>query len=129
MVAVDFIGLILTICIVGLRYPHYVLAAAFIHEAGRILMALFLHGQIDTLVAAGAFGIASIGNLGSGAKLAMVVFAGPLANYIVSSTAGGVEFERTTHLLNPFAILTHPFAVVNLRLALVSCLVNIWQFL
>ena len=128
MLAIDFIGLAVTVCLVGLRYPHYVVVAALIHDFGRVIMTLFFHGEIESLVAAGAFSTTTVSNLGSDLKLALVIFSGPLANYIVSATVGGVEFERTAALVSPFAVLTHPFAVINLRLAIISCLVNIWQF-
>ncbi len=129
MVAIDMIGLILTICLVGVRYPHLVLLAALIHEFGRIVIAIILHGHIESVIAAGAFGSTIVSHQQGSLISALIIFGGPLANYIVSSTAGGIEFERTAALLNSGACLKHPFAVVNLRLALVSVLVNIWQFL
>lgn len=129
MLAVDIIGLIFTICLTGPRYPHYVLCAAVIHDLGRVLMALFLHGQIESVVAAGAFGTTVAGNIKAGMPALLLVFSGSLANYIVSATTGGVEEERSAKLLNPAASVRHPFAVVNLRLALLSFLVNSWLLL
>lgn len=128
MLAVDMIGLTMTICLIGLRYPHLVLGAAIIHDMGRVLMALFLHGNIETIVAAGAFGTADVSNLNSVLKNALIVLSGPLVNYMVSATVGGVERERTGNLLNPCAVLTSSFAVINLRMAILSFLVNIWHF-
>lgn len=128
MLAIDFIGLIITICAVGLRYPHWALCAALIHDLGRVIMTLFLHGQIDSLVVAGAFGTASVSNLSGFLGSVLVVFSGPMANYIVGSTAGSIEFERTANLLNPFKHVKNGFAVVNLRLAVLSLFINIWQF-
>ena len=129
MVAIDFIGLTLTIFLAGLRYPHYVISAVCVQELGRFLMIIFLHGHIESIIAAGAFGAMTVTNYNSGVISLLIIFSGPLANFIVSSTAGGVEFEKTTHLLNPVARLKYPFAVVNLRLALISVLVNVWQFI
>lgn len=128
MLAIDIIGLAMTICLVGLRYPHLVLGAAVIHDMGRIIMALFLHGNIETIVAAGAFGTADVSNLNSVFKNALIVLSGPLVNYMVSATIGGIERERTVNLFNPCAVVKSSFAVINLRLAILSFLVNIWHF-
>ena len=127
MLAIDFIGLAMTICLVGLRYPHYVLAAAAIHDVGRVITALFLSGHIQSVVAAGAFGAASVTELGSPLKGALVVLGGPLACYLASATAGGIEHERTARLINPCAVLDSPFVIITLRLAIISFLANICQ--
>lgn len=130
MVAIDFIGLLITILLIGLRYPHYVLMAALVHELGKILMIMFVHGHIDTIIAAGAFGNTVVSNYNNNGILdALIVFSGPLANYIVSSTAGGVEFEKTVNLISPAASLKSPFAVINLRLAIISFLFNAWRLI
>lgn len=128
MLAVDFVGLFITACIVGLRYPHYVLAAAILHGMGQLMMALFLHGKIDLIVAAGAFSIAKVSNIGIYSN-AIVMFSGVLANYIMACSFGGVEKEPSSRLFNPFAKLRCPFAVINLRLALVSLFINIAHIL
>jgi uncharacterized membrane protein (DUF106 family) len=125
MLTVDFIGLIFTIIITGLRYPQYVILGTVIHEFGRIIMVLFLHGNIDSVIAAGIFSATAANNLKSSSMNLLIIFSGPLANYIVSSTTSGIEFEKTAHLFNPFAKLQHPFAVINLRLAIISLLINI----
>ena len=127
MLAIDVIGLLLTTSIVGVRYPHYVLLASFIHELGRIVIALFLHSHIDSVMAAGAFGTTIVSNTKVGTSGLLIIFSGPLANYIVSSTVGGVEYERTANLFNPFAKLKYPFAIINLRLAIISFLVNMHE--
>ncbi|MCX7780254.1 MAG: hypothetical protein N2491_04940 [Negativicutes bacterium] len=127
MLTVDFIGLWMTICLTGIRYPHYVLVAALVHEAGRIIMVIFLKISVDAVIAAGAFGTVSMREFAA-AQSALVLFAGPLANYAVSALAGGTEFERTAHLLNPLVKLKHPLSTVNLRLAIVSLIVTTWQF-
>ncbi|MBP2653523.1 MAG: hypothetical protein H6Q73_1092 [Firmicutes bacterium] len=126
MLAVDIVGLVFTICLVGARYPHYVLIAATIHEIGRIMMTLFLHDNIGTVIAAGAFGTTVASNLKSNWHGILITFSGPLANYIVSATIGGIELETTRRLLNPLGPVRHPFAVVNLRLALLSVFVSTW---
>jgi len=128
MLAIDIIGLVMTVCLIGIRYPHFVLGAAIIHDMGRVVMALFLHGNIESIVAAGAFGSTDVSNLNSVLKNAVIILSGPLANYMVSATVGGIERERTINLFNPCATLQSSFAVINLRLAILSFLVNLWHF-
>jgi hypothetical protein len=125
MLTVDFIGLLFTVVIIGFRYPQYVVLATAVHELGRIIMILFLHGNIDSVIAAGIFGATTANNLKGSSMNLLIIFSGPIANYIVSSTTSGIEFEKTAHLFNPLAKLQHPFAVVNLRLAILSLLINI----
>ena len=127
MLGIDLIGLLATIFLVGLRYPHYVLFAACIHEFGRIFVAVFLHSHIDYIVAAGAFGSMAVNNYNSAAIGILLIFSGPLANYIVCSIAGGIAFEPTKNLLNPLVNLKSPFAVINFRLCILSCLILIWK--
>ncbi|SEO36086.1 hypothetical protein [Propionispora vibrioides] len=129
MVVVDIVGLLFTVVLVGVRYPHYVLAAAMIHEVGRIAMTVFLHQHIELLVAAGAFGKTTINNQETMLAAACIAVSGPLANYIVSAVVGGIEYERGGTLLNPLARLKHPFGVVNLRLAVVSFVLSMIQLL
>ncbi|MDR3564107.1 MAG: hypothetical protein P4N59_22080 [Negativicutes bacterium] len=127
MLAVDIVGVVITICLVGLRYPQHVLGAALIHDLGQLLMTLFLRGHIVSVVAAGAFGSTVATGVKSGMASTFLLFSGSIANYIVSATVGGVEYEKTARLLNPLSPVKHPFAVVNFRLAVVSFLVNLWQ--
>ncbi|MBP2642136.1 MAG: hypothetical protein H6Q67_23 [Firmicutes bacterium] len=128
MLTVDFIGLLFTLCLTGIRYPHYVLIAVVIHDVGRIMMALFFHGNIELILSAGAFGSAVADNMKSSWQPLLVTFSGPLANYIVSATVGGIEYEKTSHLFNPLMSAKHPFAVVNFRLAVLSAIVSSWTF-
>jgi hypothetical protein len=129
MITIDYIGLVITVCLVGLRYPQYVLGACILHDLGRVLMALFLHGHIDSIVTAGAFGSTAASNIRAGVPALLVTFSGPLTNYIFSATAGGIDYLKTRHILNPWGAVKHPFAVVNLRLAVLSLLVNLWQLI
>lgn len=129
MLAVDFVGLLLTVCLVGLRYPHYALGAAAIHDAGRLLLALFSNGRIEAVIAAGAFGSTAVGGLPAGIVPLAVAMGGPLANYLVSAGLGGWEREPTAHLFHPAAAVRNPFAMVNMRLALLSTIVTLWQFI
>jgi hypothetical protein len=128
MLSVDFIGLLFTIGLVGPRYPLHVLAAAVIHDLGRILVILFFHGRIEAVVAAGAFGTAVTSGL-KGYPAVAAAFGGPFISYLVSSGAGGVAWERTASLVSPAARLRQPFAVVNFRLAVLSALAGLWQLL
>ncbi|VBB07982.1 Hypothetical protein LUCI_3247 [Lucifera butyrica] len=125
MLAIDIIGLIITASLIGLRYLPYVFLASLIHEIGRMTMAFFLQGQVESVTAAGAFGATTVHNLQGNMSALLVIFSGPLANYIVSATVGGVEYEKTAALFNPFAVLKHPFAVINLRFAVLSILFNL----
>lgn len=128
MLTIDFIGLLFTACLTGIRYPHYVLLATLIHELGRICMTMFLHGSIEAVVAAGAFGSTFFSKLDNSVQGVLIIFSGPLANYIACSVAQGVATERTGNLINPFLGVRHPFAVVNLRFAILSVIFNIWHF-
>jgi len=127
MLGIDLIGLLATIFLVGLRYPHYVLFAACIHEFGRIFVAVFLHTHIDYIIAAGAFGTMAVSNYNLGAIGMVLIFSGSLANYIACSIVGGIAFEPTKNLLNPLVNLKSPFAVINFRLCILSCLVLLWK--
>jgi len=127
MLRVDFIGLLLTVFLVGLRYPHHVLIATCIHELGRLLMAVFLTSHVESIIAAGAFGTLTVTHEQSGIVDALLLYSGSLANYIISSIIGGIAFEPTTALLNPLARLKSPFAVINFRLCIVSFLIQLWK--
>lgn len=127
MLGIDLIGLLATICLVGIRYPHYVLLATCVHECGCIFVAVFLHGQIDYIVAAGAFGTMAVSNYNSGIIGILILFSGSVANYIMSSILGGIGFEPTANLINPLAYLKSPFAVVNFRLCILSFLIQMWK--
>jgi len=129
MLMVDVVGIIVTICLVGLRYPHYVLCALIINELGRVLTTLFLHGRIESIVASGAFGSTTAEGIKSGGLTILMIFSGAIANYIVSAVAGGAAYEKTVRILDPLAAVKHPFAIVNLRLAILTFLINIWQCL
>ncbi|HMM21305.1 MAG TPA: hypothetical protein PKA10_11235 [Selenomonadales bacterium] len=129
MLTVDFIGLLFTVFLAGVRYPVHVIAAAAIHEAGRVAMALFLHGHIDSVLAAGAFGSTVASNIKAGGGPALLLaLSGPLTSLIISAGTGGIAREKATDLLNPLAPAHCPFAVVNLRLACLSALYTIWNF-
>ncbi|KYZ77488.1 hypothetical protein AXX12_05110 [Anaerosporomusa subterranea] len=128
MITVDFIGILLTSCLVGIRYPGYLILAIIAHEAGRVILALFFQGHIDSIVVSGVFSATSVTHLSSGVKASLVALGGPLANYVVSSTVGGVEWEKTSNLVNPFSTLRHPLSVINLRFGAVSFLISIARF-
>lgn len=129
MLVVDFIGLLMTICLTGLRYPHIVLAAGLIHDFGRILMVLFMSGNMESLVAAGVFGTATVTGFTNPINHALVVMAGPLACYLGCAVSGGIDREPTASLIHPCRALKAPVAVIMLRIAIVSFLINIWQFM
>ncbi|MEG6585668.1 hypothetical protein [Dendrosporobacter sp. 1207_IL3150] len=128
MVSIDFIGLIITTIAISLRYPHYGIAAMVIHEFGRIAMAVFLQSDVQMLTAAGVFSSATV-TATSVVTTLLISFSGPLANFIIGSITGGVGLEQTRKVFDPRSRLNNPFAVVNLRLALFSCLFNIGAIL
>lgn len=129
MLSVDLVGLILTVCLTGLRYPHWVLGAAVVHDLGSLLVALLFQGRVDAIIAAGAFGTTAVSGVKAGVPAVAVALGGPLANYLVGASFGGATWEKTSSLLHPGAVLKQPFAVVNLRLAILSALVALWQFI
>lgn len=127
MLTIDLIGLLLTIFVVSLRYPHYVLLATGIHELGQIFMIIAAHGQLDSIITAGVFGTMTLRPYDSSIVGGLLLFSGSLINYGVSYIAGGIVFEPTRCLLNPLAKLKLPFSVVNFRLCILSCLIQIWK--
>lgn len=126
MLVVDVIGLIISISLVSIRYPHYALFAALANALGQIVMAVFLAANIEKIVTAGAFSSSAITNL-SGFKTILFMVSGSLTNFIISKAAGGIEFVSTAKILNPAAILKHPLAVINLRFAVVSLVLSMCQ--
>ncbi|MDF2634463.1 MAG: hypothetical protein K0R78_1337 [Pelosinus sp.] len=127
MLIIDLIGVATTVLLIGIRYPHYVLLAVCLHALGEILITVFLHGQIDTIVAAGAFGTITATNYNASLLGVVLVLSGSLTNYIVSSLAGGIAFEPTSRLINPISSLKFPFAVINFRLCILAGLISIWK--
>ena len=127
MISIDVIGLIISIVLVSIRYPHHALAAAVANALGQVTIAAFFAGDIEKIVTAGAFSSVAITNL-SQFKSVIFVISGPLTNFIISRIAGGIEFVSTAHLLNPAVVLKHPFAVINLRFAVISLILSIFQF-
>ncbi|SFL80893.1 hypothetical protein [Pelosinus propionicus] len=127
MLIVDFIGIVATTVLIGIRYPHHVLLAISLHELGEIVMAVVFNGQIDTIIAAGAFSTMAVSNYNSSLIGTLLLFSGSLANFIASSLAGGIAFEPTSRLLNPLSALKHPFAVVNFRLCVLAGLISLWK--
>lgn len=127
MVTIDLVGLAATILVVGLRYPHYVLLATFIHDLSQIFALILAHGQFNYMVTAGAFGTMAFNYNELGIIGFLLLFSGSLANYMMSSMTGGIVFEPTKCLVNPLASLRAPFSVINFRLCLVTSLVQVWK--
>lgn len=125
MIAIDIVGLVISTCCIGLRYPHLAICAGLIGDSARVLMTVILHGNVETLVSAGAFSIA-ITNFTGGLPVLLILASGPLANYIASSAFGGFQSEKLQNLIDPTAPVRHPFAVINARLALFSSIVCLW---
>lgn len=126
MVSIDIVGLMISIILVSVRYPHYALGAAVANAAGQVLMAVFLAGNIDSIVTAGAFSSAAVTL--SQHKTLLFMASGPLTNFIISKIAGGITFVSTANLVSPLAVLKHPLAVINFRFAVISLLLSICQF-
>ncbi len=129
MLAIDVIGIIFTIIITGIRYPHYVILAIVIHHFAQLLTVFLLHGTLNGVVAAGAFNSVIVSELSHKYYKLFILFSGSLSSYLTSRIIGGVEFEPTPLLVRPWAKLRYPFAVINLRLAIVSFLLILASFI
>jgi hypothetical protein len=127
MLAIDLVGLIITMGLVSVRYPHYAMAAALANALGQVVMAILLAGNIEKMISAGVFSSATVTNL-SDLKIILFTLSGPITNFVLSKIAGGTEFVSTAQLWNPVAVLKHPLAVINLRFATISLLFSIFQF-
>jgi hypothetical protein len=128
MLAFDIIGLIFTVLLVGPRYGLYVLSAVVIGEIGQILMTLYMNAQIDAVVTGGIFGGATFHGIQGGVPVLLIYFSGAIFNYFVGTAFGGIELEKFNNIVNPFANVKKPFAVVNIRLAIWSGLYSGWQY-
>lgn len=128
MLIIDIIGLVFTVLLVGPQYLHYIVAAVVVGEAGRLLMLLYVGAQLETMVAGGVFdSITAHGAVGI--RLLLIYFGGVLFNYFIGMACGGIEQEKLINVLNPFALVKQPFAVINIRLAILSGIYNGWQYL
>lgn len=128
MIVIDAIGLFVTICFIGLRYPHYVLIACLINQFGQIVATLFLHLHIEGILASGVFTNMQVTGA-TGALIFLLALSGTFLNYAVGAAVTGFEFEPTAHLIKPFARLRSPFAVINLRFAVVMLCVQIFHYI
>lgn len=128
MFSVDLLGILLTIPLVGLHYPHYVLLAAFAHDISRMLLTIFFNGNIDMVVAAGTFGSISVSSP-RGITNLLIAFIGPATNYVLSILCGGMSYESTKNIINPLVKAKNPLSVINFRFAIISAIVTIWQFI
>lgn len=122
MLSIDVLGLVITSLLLGPRYTHYVLLASALAEAGRIGMTLFLQARVTGLVWAGLFGGLHVQDVSGASQAALILFSGPLVNYIASSCYGGIGRDGWSRVINPFVTLAAPFAVINFRLAVVAAL-------
>lgn len=129
MLALDIIGLMITILLVGPRYVHYVLIAASMGEFGRIIVSLYVNAQLDAVVAGGIFSAMDIHGVNGKLPILLIYFAGSLVNYFVGMACGGLEKEKLACLFNPFAVVQNPFSIMNIRLAVLSAAYNSWQYL
>jgi len=125
MLEIDLVGLLVSVCLLGVRYPHYVLLATVINQVVQIIAVIFLHGTVSSVMAAGAFSAVTAKNLTPSFG---VVIGGAFANYMISALVGGTEYEKTSALLSPFTRLKYPWAVINLRFAAVSLLAGLFRF-
>lgn len=127
MLNIDLLGLLFTVLLIGPRYGHYVILASALAEAGRVGMTLFLHAHVIGLDWAGLFGGLRVHDVRSSSQTALILFSGPLVNYIISACNGGISRDGLRQVLNPFAPLTLPFAVINFRLAVIAGLCGLFQ--
>lgn len=129
MLSIDVLGLIITGLLLGPRYVHCVLAASALAEAGRVVMTLFLQARVTGLLWGGLFGGVQVQDIHGAWPAALILFSGPLVNYIASSCYGGIGSDGWKRVINPLRPLTAPFAVINFRLAMVMALGGIVHLL
>lgn len=128
MYVIDAIGFIVSIGLIGLRYPHQVILACLINQLGQIITALLFHLPIAGILASGVFTQVQVDGTG---QVAVLFFSlgGIFLNYAASTLATGYEYEPSSHLLHPFAALKYPFAVINFRFALIMLGVQIFRLI
>lgn len=122
-VNVDLIGIFISICLLGIRYPHYVILAALVNFFGFCFGAFLLPEGLDSIITSGVFSVAEAPNI-KFAEKAVLILSPPFCNYIASKMLDWTEVKRIKTFLNPLAILNNPFSVINLRFAAVSFLYN-----
>lgn len=128
MIVIDYIGLIVTVVLIGVRYPLQALGALIIHEVGRIGAICFVQKPINLLLIGGAFGEMSFREPLSWGYVLIAAAAGPLLNYLVGSLAGGIVWERLSALINSAAQLRQPTGVIQIRLAAISLLFSLQHY-
>ena len=128
MIFLDVLGFITSICLAGIRYPQLVILAGCINTAGILLTGAVFHEQINYVIAAGAFSVGVFSKENTGFLNHLLSFSGVFANYIIMSIGHGIEKESTLHLLNPVAQLHAPLSVINMRVAIISFVFNLWNF-
>jgi uncharacterized protein YggT (Ycf19 family) len=127
MFVIDAIGVIVTICFIGIRYPHYVLAACLINQLGQVVATLFLQLHIEGMLASGVFTNMQVSGA-TATVILLLALSGAFLNYAAGVAVTGFEFEPTAHLIKPFARLRSPFAVINLRFAVVMFCVQLIHY-
>lgn len=128
MVFIDVIGLLISLGLVGIRYPHWGILASFINILGLLLSGVVFHEQINYVVAAGAFSIGVFNQEHSLLLAYFLQFSGIWANFLVMHLAGGVRIEKTMVFMDPTCELKAPIAVINMRMAVLAILFNFWNF-
>ncbi|MDU2066461.1 MAG: hypothetical protein E6713_16720 [Sporomusaceae bacterium] len=127
MYVIDVIGFIVSIGVIGLRYPHYVILASLINQVGQIIASLFCHLGIQGVFAAGLFSQIDVN--GPLPKLLFVAASGIFSNYAAGKVVRGFEFEPSAHLWQSFAKLRFPFAVINMRFAFLMFCMQVFYFI
>lgn len=122
-VKVDLVGLLVSICLLGIRYPHYVILAALINFFGFCLGAFLLPDGLETIIVSGIF---STAEKETAFTTKTVLFAVALfANYAAARLSGLPALKNAASFCSPFAVLDNPFSVINLRFAAAFLLYNL----
>ena len=124
MVTVDLVGLAVTVALIGGRYPVHALAAILIHEFGKLAAAVFLGGRIEAIVAAGAFGSATLSGTQADLGQVLIPLGGILANLLLTGAEAVEEWRFIPRLA---ARVTAPLAMASLRLSILAAAVVVWN--
>ncbi|MDL2281107.1 hypothetical protein LJC10_04540 [Selenomonadales bacterium OttesenSCG-928-I06] len=123
---IDLVILIITICLLGIRYPHYVLIAAFINLFGYLLAAIIFSTKVNLIVFGGIFNSFSFSNL-SFIETAGLFLSGPFLNFLIASVLNDKpeKTQQSLAFVIPYATLRNPLKTINMRFAFVTFLYNI----
>ncbi|MGE5560060.1 MAG: hypothetical protein ACM3XN_03275 [Chloroflexota bacterium] len=125
MLAIDLIGLAITVAIAGPALLPHLFAAALLQETGRLIVAVAAGGSVGSIMAGGLFGRTSA----TGVPAELVLLAGPLSVLLAGVLASGKRGPRRPDLWLPWAATPRPFAAACCRLSILSLIQCLWALL